>query len=161
MAVTCQYCDRVARLVKGAIKFPKTPTVADHSFWECEPCRAWVSCKKGTDIPLGNLADGKLREARRRGHRIFDPIWQLMQEKKGGSRSAVRNTMYGWLATQLGVPAAECHFGLLPYELTLKAIVICEALQRELQKKYGTAELLTDPAPLLVDEVYLDQDMPI
>jgi hypothetical protein len=46
-----------------------------------------------------------LRAARDNGHRVFDVIW------KRGYMS--RAEAYRWLAREMGMPADDCHFGMM------------------------------------------------
>lgn len=144
MKVTCQYCDRLARLTTGAEVYPNTAHLKTKKFWVCDPCKARVGCKEGTDMPLGNLADPHLRAARKKAHDAFTPLWKFMWSKKGGDQDAYRKKTYGWLASELHVPVEECRFILMEYELCLKAVQVCRDLQAELQKKYGTRDLLPE-----------------
>src|SRR5262245_33405455 len=44
--------------------------------WYCNGCRASVGCHKGTNVPLGRMANKKTRTLRIRAHEAFDVIWQ-------------------------------------------------------------------------------------
>lgn len=74
--------------------------------WHCLDCEALVGCHKGTDIPLGLMADTPTRRARYLAHRSFDKLWK----GKGGMN---RPAAYAWMATVLGIPAADAHIGML------------------------------------------------
>jgi hypothetical protein len=56
-------------------------------------CGAGVGCDKDGK-PLGTPATHKVRQARRRAHVAFDPMW------RGGKMS--RGEAYGWLADAIG-----------------------------------------------------------
>ncbi|MDN7995948.1 DUF3268 family zinc-finger domain-containing protein [Burkholderia multivorans] len=64
----------------------------------CRSCRAYVGLHPFTAIPLGTLADGPTREARKRAKAAFNPIWQ--------SGAMSRTDAYVWLARQLGIDNA-------------------------------------------------------
>jgi len=72
----------------------------------CRPCDAYVGVHKGTDIPLGRLADAELRKWKKLAHTYFDPIWQR------GRFTGRRNEAYAWLAKQMGLPQEETHIGM-------------------------------------------------
>jgi len=44
----------------------------------------------------------KLSFARNAGHRVFDCLWE--------EEHLTRSEAYAWLAEQMGLPIAECHF---------------------------------------------------
>lgn len=70
----------------------------------CRSCQAYVGLHPFTAIPLGTLADGPTREARKRAKGAFNPIWQ--------SGAMTRTDAYVWLAQQLGIENhEECHIG--------------------------------------------------
>lgn len=96
----CNFCDGEVDFVDNAViygrSYGKQPMV-----YRCNGCGAYVGAHPGTNIPLGTLADGKLREARKRAHSAFDHIWK----NKGKSRGAA----YRWLSEKLGVQRHACH----------------------------------------------------
>lgn len=89
----------------------------------CHDCGAYVGLHPKTDIPLGTLADKPLREARKSCKKPFDALW------RGGSMT--RTQAYQWLASQMGISAAECHFGLFSVVQCHQARDLCERRQRE------------------------------
>jgi len=72
--------------------------------WICRPCRAWVSCHKGTHRALGRLANEELRRLKIAFHNKFDPIWR--------SGRSGRNELYLWLAKRMGIDKEVCHGGM-------------------------------------------------
>jgi hypothetical protein len=82
-------------------------------------CRAYV----GTHKPhpkeaLGILADKDMREWKKKCHSLFDTLWE---EFKGKKRHTVRNQWYCWLAKELGISRAGCHFGHFDLPMLKKA----------------------------------------
>ena len=58
MNVICDYCGKPAQFVDSASVYH------GHSYgmvYYCPDCQAWVGVHKGTDRPLGRLADAELR----------------------------------------------------------------------------------------------------
>jgi hypothetical protein len=96
----CTFCNGEVDFVDNSViygkSYGKQPMV-----YRCNCCGAYVGAHPGTIIPLGTLADGKLREARKRAHSAFDHIWR----DKGKSRGAA----YRWLSEKLGVQRHACH----------------------------------------------------
>jgi len=142
MPVICQYCHRPAELSSGAQEYPDHPHLARKKVWVCRFCDARVGCHDDTDVPLGSLADGKLRAARQAGHGAFDTLWREMWCTNGGSEQQARSTAYAWLADQLGIPAEQCRFAGLEYEMCLRATLICREMQAELDQERGTGPLV-------------------
>lgn len=121
----CPYCDQSARLVDGLWVYPHRPDLKEKMFWMCDPCDAWVGCHKakkkggrgdGT-IPLGRLANSRLRKLKQEAHKVFDPLW-----KNGPFRN--RTMAYRWLAQQLKLSYADCHIGMFDDERCLQVIEI-------------------------------------
>lgn len=106
MPVTCPYCNQPAELVTGADIYRYREDLAHLSFWKCAGCDAYVGCHKGTETPLGTLADEETRVARSRLHATFDPLWRERILFKS------RKKAYAWLADQLKIPVDQCHIGL-------------------------------------------------
>ena len=59
-----------------------------------------------------------MREARNRCKQLFERIW------RSGLMS--RRTAYAWLASALGIPAEECHFGLFDIARCEQARECCD-----------------------------------
>lgn len=71
--------------------------------YACTACDARVGLHPGTAIPLGTLADGATRAARRRAKAPF----QAYVAQCGGKR----HKAYAELARRMHIPVRECHFG--------------------------------------------------
>jgi hypothetical protein len=56
-----------------------------------------------TNIPLGTLADGPTRQARKRCKEPFESLHR--------SGRMTRSEAYSKLAKKLGIPVEQCHFG--------------------------------------------------
>jgi hypothetical protein len=84
--------------------------------YKCTKCDAYVGVHKGTDIPLGRMANKELRDLKKRAHALFDPIWQNGKKK--------RSQAYSDLAKKLGIKADECHFGWFDKEMLERSISI-------------------------------------
>lgn len=62
--------------------------------YKCESCHARVGCHRGTDIPLGTLANSKTIEARKKTHALLDSLWR-------GKPAHVRTKVYRILAEKM------------------------------------------------------------
>lgn len=114
----CPYCGSKVELIDTAHIY------GGRSYgpaWACSrypECDAYVGCHKGTEKPLGRLANRELREAKKAAHAAFDPLW------KGRDKGA-RSRGYRWIAQQLGIPAPECHIGMMDVERARKVVEAC------------------------------------
>lgn len=97
----CRYCGSVVVLTSNAEIYGKE--YGNGKCYLCRNCKAFVGVHTGTIIPLGTLADDKLRKARNRAHYYFDKLW------KEPTRVMKRNDAYSWLAQQLKIKKEETH----------------------------------------------------
>ncbi len=59
----CRYCKRDIRLYHfGDAEYPYQKNYGP--IWKCVPCDAYVGCHKGTERPLGLVADAATRAAK-------------------------------------------------------------------------------------------------
>lgn len=121
MKAVCQYCKRDAELVSSKVVYRGN----DYGkIWLCSPCGAWVGVHRGTDAPLGSLANAELREWRKKAHAAFDPAWRNATER-GQRKGSARRRAYLWLATQLGIPVDDCHIGQFDIDACKQVIGVC------------------------------------
>ncbi|WP_278247013.1 zinc-finger-containing protein [Agathobaculum desmolans] len=80
--VICNYCGRKAELVDSKVIYGTSYGM----MYLCRRCNAYVGCHKGTDRPLGRLADAELRYWKKAAHAVFDPLWR--QGRFRGQRKA-------------------------------------------------------------------------
>lgn len=113
MNVVCQYCNKPAALVDSSVIYGSSYGM----IYLCGDCNAYVGVHKGTERPLGTLANEETREWRRRAHKVFDPLWRQ-------NVFTSRRTAYRWLAKALGV--REVHIGASDIETCRKIIQACE-----------------------------------
>lgn len=121
--VDCDYCQRPVQLVSGEVVYPHRPDLYHLRFWQCAPCDVWVGCHRGTERPLGRLANAELRAAKIAAHVAFDELWK--RTTPAGSYS--RTGAYRWLAEQLGIEVERCHIGMFDVEQCQRVVEICEA----------------------------------
>lgn len=121
MKVKCDYCDNPAQLVDSKIVYKQS----HGKLWYCEPCGAWVGCHRGTDVPLGRLANAMLRRWRIEAHATFDPLWKELVTELKFTKAHARNLSYAWLAKKMGIPRHECHMGMFDVDQCREVIRIC------------------------------------
>ena len=71
--VICDYCGTPADFVDSSVVYH------GHSFgmiYLCPRCGAYVGVHKGSDKPLGRLANSELRNWKKAAHAAFDPLWK-------------------------------------------------------------------------------------
>lgn len=68
-------------------------------------CDSYVRVQKGTNIPLGTLANKKLRELRKEAHRYFDMLYK--------TGLITKTSAYEWLSGTLSRPLEYAHIGML------------------------------------------------
>jgi len=100
----CPYCNKPAALVRGVKLYPRRKDLSALKFWACMPCGAWVGCHKGTENPLGRLANAELRLWKQNAHSVFDPLWR--------SGEMPRHAAYRWLQDAMHLTPAQAHIGL-------------------------------------------------
>ena len=117
----CRYCGGVIRLVPAkTIYGPSTDRLglAGENIYLCQNCNARVGCHKGTNRPLGNVANEVLRLKRRETHKVFDAFWQ------GNGMS--RTKAYKWLAAQMRLSEKDAHIGGFEMDQCQQVIDLCE-----------------------------------
>lgn len=114
--VICNYCGRKAELVDSKVIYG----TSYGKMYLCRRCNAYVGCHKGTDRPLGRLADAELRYWKKAAHAVFDPLWR--QGRFRGQRKAA----YEWLAEQMGLPVEQTHIGMFGVAQCKQAIKIVQ-----------------------------------
>jgi hypothetical protein len=109
----CRYCGDDVRLVCNS-EIYNGRSYGDWPFaYLCQGCRAYVGLHPNTDIPLGTLADDKLRAGRNRSKAAFHDH----MKKAGMSRTVA----YQWLAKQMKIDVGICHFGWFDHEECITA----------------------------------------
>lgn len=133
MTPICPYCGASAKKVTGQTIYPHRQDLSDKVFYQCSPCKAWVGCHKGTDKPLGRLADAKLRQAKQKAHAAFDPLWKTKMQRDNCSKKKARGAGYKWLAGQLKIEIKDCHIGMFTPEQCNLVIEVCQKLRKDNQ----------------------------
>lgn len=126
--MTCPYCNGDAQLVNGNAIYPHRPDLHHLRFWQCAPCEAYVGCHRGTERPLGRLANVELRTAKMAAHAAFDELWK----RTTAAGTFDRNGAYKWVAQQLGIARADCHIGGFDVEQCQRVVEICNEKEKRL-----------------------------
>lgn len=100
-----------------------------HSFgmiYLCPRCGAYVGVHKGSDKPLGRLANSELRNWKKAAHAAFDPLW------KYGPYRGRRNEAYRWLSEKMGTPIESTHIGMFDVDQCRKVVRIMREERNQL-----------------------------
>lgn len=101
-SMRCPYCGSsvVLRPAEGIYTkgYENTLLYVCSNYPECD---AYVKCHPGTTIPMGQLADKKLRSLRQRAHNSFNKLYE--------SGLMTRKEAYIWLADRIMLPAGQAH----------------------------------------------------
>jgi len=109
----CPYCNKKPEFVDGKEIYGKH---SDYGmFWLCRRCDAYVGVHKGTDQPLGRLANTTLRALKKEAHMYFDNLWKVLL-KPGITKNVARSEAYKWLSDVMKVPMPEAHIGMFNEE---------------------------------------------
>lgn len=113
--VRCDYCG-------GPTEFVDSEVIYGTSYGKiylCRRCNAYVGVHKGSDCPLGRLANAELRHWKKAAHDAFDPIWRY------GRFRGRRNAAYRWLAERMKLPVEKTHIGMFDVTQCKAVIQIC------------------------------------
>ena len=116
----CRYCGGVIRLVPAKKIYGASTDrlgLTDENIYLCQNCNARVGCHKGTNRPLGNVANEVLRLKRRETHQVFDALWKEL----GMSRTQA----YKWLANRMELSERNAHIGGFEMEQCQRLISLC------------------------------------
>lgn len=113
----CPYCGKRSEYVDSKAVYYKR---SYGMIYLCRPCDAYVGVHKGSDKPLGRLANAELRKWKHAAHVAFDPLWE-----RGRFRGR-RNSAYHWLARQMGLPPESTHIGMFDVAECKRVIQICQ-----------------------------------
>ena len=113
--VMCPYCGAKAQLKDSAIVYHVRSYGMAYVCSNYPQCDAYVGVHKGSDVPLGRLADAELREWKMRAHQAFDPLW------KSGKYS--RRKAYFIASDIMGKPVEETHIGMFDVQECKNLIV--------------------------------------
>lgn len=118
-APVCPYSGHDSKLVDGSWIYPRRPDLHAKQFYHCGPCNAYVGCHPGTTVPLGRLADAKLRSAKMAAHSNFDRLWK--------SKKMRRHVAYARLADKMGIPRELAHIGMFDVAQCLRVVELVRA----------------------------------
>lgn len=110
----CRYCGGPVVFTDSSILYGGR---SYGSIYLCLNCNASVGVHRGTNEPLGTLANSILRRKRAQAHTAFDTWWK--------SRHISRDAAYRWLARQMGIPPKQAHIALFEAEQCEQVAALC------------------------------------
>ena len=123
--MTCPYCNSEAKLVDSSIIYHGKSYGWAYVCANFPTCDSYVGCHRGTDKPLGRMANKELRAAKSLAHKVFDALWPKKFYRGGLTRRQIRNHGYKWLSEELGIPYSQCHIGMMDTDLCKKVVEKC------------------------------------
>lgn len=126
----CPYCGNDAEFLPSSERIYSGRDYG--AVYACAPCDAWVGCHRGTNQPLGRLADGPLRDAKRRAHDAFDPTWraahaELSRTDPTYTLGRARRRGYVLLAQALDILPRKCHIGMFDVGTCHDVVAVCQS----------------------------------
>ena len=123
----CEYCGGKVIFTDSAALYGKSYGMV----YLCTNCNASVGVHRGTNKPLGTLANTVLKLKRKEAHRTFDAIWTEAVCRK--TKEISRTEAYAWLAGQMGLPVHRTHIAYFNVEQCDRVIRLCEERKREME----------------------------
>lgn len=93
--------------------------------WECPRCLARCGVHRGTNKPLGTVANAEDRLLRETAHGLFDPLWRRKMASAGIQKSHARSRAYRWLASEMGMEPARRHISMMHGDDLRRVIATC------------------------------------
>lgn len=116
----CPYCHCKSELVSDKEIYGPNSTYGGLYYRCINNYDHYVGCHEGTQTSLGRIADKRLRELKRSGHELFDPLWRNKPKVFSSRQKA-----YYWFSKHMGITDRKLtHFGMFDETQSLKAIAI-------------------------------------
>ncbi|MGO5116366.1 zinc-finger-containing protein [Candidatus Avoscillospira sp. LCP25S3_F1] len=101
--IKCPYCGATAYLRPASVAYGER-AIPGAKLYVCgnyPACDSYVAAHRGTQLPMGTLANKDLRRQRQEAHTVFNQLWNrgLMTKRQA----------YLWLQARLDLPECEAH----------------------------------------------------
>ncbi|KXV08777.1 hypothetical protein CR51_10675, partial [Caballeronia megalochromosomata] len=127
----CDYCGTSATLVHaGEAAYPYRDDLGP--LWLCADCQAWVGVfpRSTRHVPLGRLADARLRDLKAKLHAALEPLVAAKVRRDGCNVFEARAKAMKWLAAEIGANAEKCSIHTLDAGQCERATAVVERFQR-------------------------------
>ena len=129
----CWYCNSETELVTDKEIYGPNSTYGG-MYYRCTiNADHYVGTYSDEERSLGRVANRELRQWKRKGHEVFDPLWNTKNSVFKTQRQA-----YKWLSEAMELPLNRTHFGMFTKEDCEKAI----ELTGRLRTKSGSDEII-------------------
>lgn len=125
----CPYCYNKPELVDSSEVYGRSYGL----IYLCRDCDAYVGVHVNSkkNIPLGRLANKELREAKKKAHKYFDPLWEAKMST-GIPKKKARFLAYKWLSSCMGLRMKDTHIGMFDIEQCNQVIYFCKNYNKDL-----------------------------
>jgi hypothetical protein len=106
--MNCPYCNSNVELKDSAFIYHGKSYGLIYVCSRYPECDAYCGVHRGTNKPLGRLANAELREWKKRTHATIDDLW------KSGRYS--RHKVYAIMSDMMGTPVTDTHIGMMDVE---------------------------------------------
>jgi len=111
----CRYCGGFALLRDSRLVWPLVQPAKPMWFCQAYPaCDTYVRCHDGGTVPMGTLANERLRKLRSNAHQAFDPLWQ-----EGGK---LINRAMAYMVASRVMGIEDLHIGHMDEDQSLRFI---------------------------------------
>ena len=117
----CAYCEQPTVLVDSQVVYSRSYG----PIYYCHDCKAWVGTHRDSNRALGRVANKELREAKKKAHSAFDPLWRKAVNN-GRKKNEARAAAYKWLSEQMETPIEYTHIGMFDVEQCKKVVELCK-----------------------------------
>ena len=125
--IKCPYCGAKALLRPASmVRRGAAPGEEVYACARYPVCDAYVAAHRDSRLPMGTLADQKLRQKRREAHLALNRLWEYgcMSKKEA----------YRWLQVQLGLPESEAHIAHFSEFRCEQVIRLCSSFTGTLER---------------------------
>ena len=130
----CQYCGATARLRSAEGIYRHGGYGVELYVCSNYPsCDSYVRVHPGTEVPVGSLADAKLRALRVRAHQHLGALYE--------SGLMTKQEAYSWLAFALCLPPSQTHIGYFGEHYCNLVISECSKYMETWKHKAATRDV--------------------
>lgn len=138
--VICPYCGDQARYTSSTEVYNGKDFGMLYLCVNYPKCDSFVGVHGDSRVPLGRMADRKLRMWKKAAHSLIDPYWKSKRMRRGH--------VYGAIARIMDIPISEAHIGMFSVEQ-------CQELIKRFPKEVEIKSKETLDSPTETKEILL------